>query len=228
MAFFLIEDAAEAHGAEYKGKKCGSFGDITCFSFYGNKILTTGEGGMFLTNKKAFYKKAKKLRDMHHSKKRFVHDGIGYNYRMTNLQAALGCGEIENIEKNVNKKLKIAKLYEKLLKEIPGISLPTTKNYAKNVYWMYAILVDPNTFGVNRDILREKLRKKGIGTRDFFYPPGKQPILKKYLKKTDKFPVTEDISTRGLYLPTGLAITEKQIGRVAEVIKEVYKENLKK
>ncbi len=215
---YVVEDAAEAHGAEYKGKKCGSFGYINCFSFYGNKIITTGEGGMLVTNDEALADKARKFRDLHHSTKRFIHDGIGYNYRMTNLQAALGCGQLKHIEKYISKKAHMADLYAGLLKNIPGITTPTTKPYAKNVFWMYAILVDEKKFGLSRGELRAKLKGQGIDTRDFFYPPSSQPVLVKYLSKRDKFPQTEYIVQHGLYLPSGLAITDTQIKRVAQAL----------
>lgn len=223
----VIEDAAEAHGAEYKSKKCGSFGDISCFSFYANKIITMGEGGIVLTNNRAIAEKAKKLRDLFHSdKKRFIHDGLGYNYRLTNLQAAMGCGELENIDKYLEKKNEISRLYNKLLNEVPGIRLPKTQEYAVNVFWMYAILIDSSKFGVNRDSLRKKLGELGVGTRDFFYPPSKQPILKRYVNVNSlkKYPNSELISKQGMYLPSGLAITKSQIRKVVSSIKKIHKE----
>ncbi len=220
----VIEDAAEAHGATYRGKKCGSFGIINCFSFYGNKIVTTGEGGMVVTNSDELAKSARKFKDLHHSEKRFIHDGVGYNYRLTNLQAALGCGQLEHIEEYILKKQYMATLYQLLLRDIPGIRTPITKGYAKNVYWMYSILVDPLQFGMSKDELRERLKNENIDTRDFFYPPESQPVLRKYLRKKDKFPVSEEIASCGLYLPSGLAIKEDQILRVATTIKKIYQE----
>ena len=221
---FVIEDAAEVHGAEYKGQKCGSMGDINCFSFYANKIITTGEGGMVLTNDKKLAKKARKFMDLYHSdKKRFIHEGVGFNYRMTNLQAALGVGELRNIDKYIKQKEKMSALYAKILKDVPGLRLPETKNYAKNVFWMYAVLVDQNKFGMSRDRLRKELLKRGIDTRDFFYSPQVQPVLKKYLKKNQAFPVTEKISSEGLYLPSGLALTGSQIKTVSYAIRDVQR-----
>lgn len=215
---WIIEDAAEAHGAEYKGRKCGSMGHINCFSFYGNKIITTGEGGMIVTNDTKLAEKARKFKDLHHSAKRFIHDGIGYNYRLTNLQAALGCGELKNIKKYIAKKIRMAGLYSQLLKNVPGITTPSTKPYAKNVFWMYAILVDEKKFGLTRDELRVKLKEQGIDTRDFFYSPHTQPVLRPYLRPSDKFPVTEHISRHGLYLPSGLALTDNQVRYVARAL----------
>jgi perosamine synthetase len=219
----VLEDAAEACGGEYKGKKCGSFGKINAFSFYANKIITTGEGGMVVTNDKELAIKARQFRDLHHSlKKRFIHDGIGFNYRMTNLQGALGCGELLHVKEYLSKKTHMALMYEHLLKDIPGISLPKTKKYVKNIYWMYGILIDEKKFGMNKDKLREELLVEGIETRDFFYAPSAQPILKKYLKKSDAFPHTEMIEKNGFYIPSGLALTDVQVRRVANTIKKVY------
>lgn len=219
---FVIEDAAEAHGAEYKNKKCGSLGDIGCFSFYANKIITTGEGGMVVTNDKKIYHKATKFRDLYHSEKtRFIHEKIGYNYRMTNLQAAVGCGELENIEFYLKKKQRLAELYYKGLKNISGITTPFTHEYNKNVYWMYGIVIDEKKYGLNRDRLKNKLKKQGIDTRDFFYAPHDQPILKKYLNRK-RFANSEFLSRHGLYLPSGLAITDHQIKYVINAIKKIY------
>ncbi len=220
---FVIEDAAEAHGVLYKKKKCGSVGDINCFSFYGNKIITTGEGGMVVTNNKKLAERARRFKDLCHTKKRrFIHDDVGFNYRLTNLQAALGCGEIKNINSYIKKKQEMAKLYRDLLKNIPGLKLPITKSYTTNVYWMYAILVDPLEFGIDRNTLREKLKKEGVDTRAFFYPPNAHPILEQWLSQEDKFSNCEYISKRGLYLPSGLAITNDQISRVAEAIINIH------
>jgi perosamine synthetase len=220
----VIEDAAEAHGGIYKGKICGSMADIACFSFYGNKIITTGEGGMVLTNNKEYAEAARAFKDLCHSpKKRFIHDGIGYNYRMTNLQAALGVGELENIDKYLRLKLRMANIYKKGLQDVDGIKLPITNPDVKNVYWMYAILVDKKKFDMDKDQLRQKLLEKGIDTRDFFYPPKDQPILRNFLRKRENFPITDKISKEGLYLPSGLALTKVQQERVIDTILEIKK-----
>ncbi len=219
----VLEDAAEACGGEYRGKKCGSFGEINAFSFYANKIVTTGEGGMMVTNNEILATKARMFRDLHHSAaKRFIHDGVGFNYRMTNLQGALGCGEIAHIDEYLLKKQYMASLYNILLKDVPGIRLPQTKSYVKNVYWMYGILLDEEKFGMSKNRLREELSNKGIETRDFFYSPNNQPVLKKYLKNNDKFVNTENIEKNGLYIPSGLALTDKQMISVASAIKSLY------
>ncbi len=219
---FVVEDAAEAHGAQYRGKKCGTFGDISCFSFYANKIITTGEGGMVVCNNDSLAKEARKLRDLYHSDaKRFVHEKIGFNYRITNLQAAIGLGELSHIDQYIQKKLKMVKLYHKYLKDIAGLFLPVTASYAKNVYWMYAIRVDESKFGISRDELRYKLKNLGIDTRDFFYPPTMQPILAPYLTTKD-FPKCDLISSQGLYLPSGLRLTTSQIITTARAIHSIH------
>lgn len=221
----VIEDAAEVHGAEYKGRKCGSMGDINCFSFYANKIIQTGEGGMVITNSSKLAEKARRFSDLCHSNnERFIHDGKGLNYRMSNLQASVGCGELINIDKYIERKQVMAAVYSELLEEVLGLTLPITKDYAKNVYWMYAILVDESEFGVNRNTLMDRLKERGIGSRSFFKPPNQQPVLldNGIIKEGDRFPVCEEISERGLYLPSGLAITNDQISRVAEAIIDIH------
>lgn len=220
----IIEDAAEVHGAEYKGKKAGSLGDLGCFSFYGNKIITTGEGGMLVTNDDSTAEIARRLKDLSHSKnKRFLHDEIGFNYRMTNMQAALGVAQLEEIEKFLTIKQKMAHKYKELLQNIKGLTLPTEKNYAKNVYWMYGVLIEKD-FGMTRDKLQTELKKRGIDTRTFFVSIHRQPALRKmglYLKEDAIYPITDYISEHGLYLPSGLAITEDQIKTVSEAIREI-------
>ncbi len=219
----VIEDAAEAHGARYKGRVVGSIGDIGCFSFYGNKIITTGEGGMIVTKNSAYADEFRKLKDYYFSpKKRFIHEKIGFNYRMTNMQAGLGLGQLKHVNDYIKKKKNMALTYGKYLRAVPGLKLPTTKPGCTNVYWMYAVTVDSKKFGLTRDELRKRLLEMGIDTRDFFYSPEEQPILKPYLKAKDTFPNTYWASRNGLYLPSGLAITQSQILRVVKAIKSIY------
>lgn len=216
----IIEDAAEAHGARYKGKNAGSFGTISCFSFYANKIITTGEGGMALTADSALAEEMRRLKDLYHSKaKRFIHEKIGYNYRMTNLQAAVGLGELAHIDEYLARKRAMAKRYAEGLSRIRGLRLPATKANAENVFWVYGVVVDEKEFGMNRDALREKLSAEGIGTRDFFYPPESQPVLAPFLNE-ENFPSAAYLSANGLYLPSGLALTEEQADRVIEAVKK--------
>ena len=223
----VIEDAAEAHGAEHNGVKVGSIGDINCFSFYANKLLTTGEGGMVTTNDDHLAEEARKYKDLYHSPaKRFIHEQVGYNYRMTNLQAAVGLGELQHLDEYILTKQNMAKRYTDGLRDIAGIATPQTKSAVTNVYWMYAIRIDSKQFGIDKDSLRIRLKEKGIDTRDFFYAPTDQPILQEYLTLTDSFPVTDMLASTGLYLPSGLAISEDQIDEVVKAIHEIHKDTL--
>ena len=219
---FIIEDAAEAHGAEYKGKKVGGLGDIGCFSFYANKIITTGEGGMIVTNDKEVAEKAKLLRNLAFSKeRRFLHDYLGFNYRMTNIQAAIGLAQLAKINKFIRKKRYIANTYNFLLKNVSGITLPPEMPWAKNVFWMYSILVE-DEFGISRDELMKKLEKKGIETRTFFIPMNQQPVFQKMgLFKGEGYPVAESLSEKGLYLPSGSGLKKEQIKFICGSIKDI-------
>jgi perosamine synthetase len=221
---FVVEDAAEVHGAEYKGRKAGSMGDIGSFSFYSNKIITTGEGGMLLTNDDEIAEKARSLKNLAHSKeKRFLHYDIGFNYRMTNIQAAIGLAQLEKIDDYVKMRRNNAKLYSSLLTEVEGLTLPVERKWAKNVYWMYSLLVEDG-FGISKDKLAERLEKKGVETRNFFIPMNEQPVFKEMgLFKGEKYPVSEEISRRGFYLPSGSGLSEEQITYVCDSIKEIKK-----
>lgn len=218
----IIEDAAEAHGQTYNGKPCGSFGDVSIFSFYPNKLITTGEGGMVLTDNEILAAKLSSLRNLCFiPAKRFVHQELGWNMRMTNLQAALGLAQLERWDEHIARKRKMGRLYTQLLKEVKGITLPLEKtHYAENIYWVYGIVSE------NKKLTGEKLMKllgeKGIGTRPFFYPMHKQPVFKKMgLFKNEKYPNSEKLYKQGLYLPGGLAITGEQIREVAETLKQI-------
>jgi len=231
---WVVEDAAEAHGAEYhkdigkksnQGKvsyKAGTMGDVGCFSFYANKIITTGEGGMVVTDNDSIAEKARRLKDLSHSpKKRFLHTAVGFNYRMTNLQAAIGLAQLEEVQKYIQIKRKMAQRYNLLLKDIPGLTLPVEKPWATSVYWMYAVLVEAD-FGMSRDVLMKKLKEKGVDTRTFFIPLDEQPAFdKKRFFKSRDWPVTRKLSKKGLYLPSGLAITEEQIREVCSLIRQI-------
>ena len=220
----VIEDAAEAHGAEYKGKKCGSFGAFGCFSFYANKIITTGEGGMVVTNDSRLADKARRLKDLAHSPgKRFLHTDLGFNYRMTNLQAALGVAQLKKINSHIKKKRWMAGEYAKGLKDIPGLRLPIEKSWAKSVYWMYGILVEKE-FGLSRDQLMGQLKNQGIDTRSFFVPMHVQPVFNQGAGKAKKYgpyPVAEKLSEQGFYLPSGLTISPEQIQYICRQIKKI-------
>jgi len=219
---YVIEDAAEAHGAEYKDKKTGSLSDIACFSFYANKIITTGEGGMVVTDDDEIAEKVRELKDLAHSrKKRFLHENVGFNYRMTNIQAAIGVAQMEKIDKFVEARRNNAKLYNSILKDIDGITLPPEKPWAKNVYWMYSIVIDKKKFGMNRDELMDKLKEKGIDTRTFFVPMHRQPVY--FGTSKDNFPVSEYLSGNGLYLPSSSKLTKEEIREVCDAISSLRK-----
>jgi perosamine synthetase len=206
---YVIEDAAEAHGAMYDDLMAGSIGHIGCFSFYSNKILTTGEGGMIVTNDNEIAIKARKLKDLAHSSTRFLHTDIGFNYRMTNIQAAIGLAQLEKIDEYINRRRYNASLYNDLLKGL-DIQLPMEMPWVKNVYWMYAILLQGK-----RNTFMEYLKNKGIDTRTFFIPMHKQPMY----KDDCKYPVADSISARGLYLPSSTGLKEKEITYICEIIK---------
>jgi perosamine synthetase len=218
----LVEDAAEAHGAEYRGKRCGSFGAFGCFSFYANKIITTGEGGMVVTDDPRLADKARRLKDLAHDpEKRFLHTDLGYNYRMTNLQAALGVAQLKKINTHIKKKRWMAREYAKELIGVPGLRLPVEKPWAKNVFWMYGILVKEE-FGMNRDQLMNHLKKRGIETRSFFVPMHLQPVFGSHnVKCFGTYEVAEKISEQGLYLPSGLTISRDQIDYICGQIKDL-------
>jgi len=214
----VVEDAAEAHGAKYKGRMCGAMGTINCFSFYGNKIVTTGEGGMVVTDDDRLAERARSLRDLAHSKsKRFFHEELGFNYRMTNLQAAVGFGQMPHIKEFIEHKRWMAQAYSQQLKDVQGLRLPIQKPYAEHVYWMYAVCVE-DAFGITRSEFSAALKERGIDTRDFFLSSASQPVIRKLFPSSERFPVTEDIARRGLYLPSGLALTKEQLQYVCDSI----------
>ncbi len=218
----VIEDAAEAHGAEYKGSRCGGFGDISIFSFYANKLITTGEGGMVLTKREDLAERARSLRNLCFQKKqRFLHDELGYNFRLTNIQAALGVAQMERIEQIVERKRAIAHAYNKLLRDVPGIELPAEEPWAKNVYWVYGIIVKETT-GMNASQFAQRLAEKGIETRPFFLGMHEQPVFQaRGLFRKEKYPVAERLAGQGLYIPSGLTIRDEEIATVSEAVRDI-------
>jgi perosamine synthetase len=211
----VVEDAAESHGAVYKGRRTGSLGAAGCFSFYGNKIITTGEGGILLTDDETLAERARFLRDHGMDRqKRYWHPEIGYNYGMTNLQAALGLAQLENIEKFIQRKRWIAQTYNRLLAGLPGLSLPPEKEWATSVYWMYSIVLSEE-FPLNRDDLMAALRRCGIDSRPFFYPLHTMPP---YFSQ-ERFPVAERLGRQGINLPSSVKLQEGDLQRVAEAIR---------
>lgn len=216
---FVVEDATESLGATYKGKKVGNIGDIGCFSFNGNKLITTGAGGMLVTNNEELGKRAKFLSTQ--TKKvlengAFYHEEIGYNFRMPNLLAAMGCAQLEQINEYVAIKRKNAMLYNKLLKGVKGITLPVEKESTENVFWLYSILVE-NDYPLTRDELIMKLKEHGIESRTFFMPIHEMPPYKE-CKHCD-MTLTNELFNRGINLPSSVGIKEEEIELVCEIIK---------
>ncbi len=222
---FIIEDAAEVIGLKYKNKICGSFGDISTFSFYANKQITTGEGGMISTNNPNFYNKCKSLRNLCFGKKdRFNHDDIGWNYRMTNIQASLGLSQINNLKSIVKKKMDIGKKYYDLLKSNPNIQiLPPKNKYSKNIYWVVGIVIQNKLMTAKN--LAKILSNYGIATRPFFYPMTSQKIFKqlKVFKKKRKYPNSEFISKFGLYLPSYFKMKNSDIVYIANIVNKILR-----
>ena len=216
----VIEDAAEAHGATYKGRKVGSIGHLGVFSFYGNKIITTGEGGMVVTNNAEFAQKMQILRDHGmDGKRRYWHQVLGYNYRLTNLQAALGVAQMERIEAILAKKRLIAETYKENLKSFRGITVPNEASWAQNVYWLYSILIDERLLGISRDTFMAELEKKGIETRPVFPPVHSQPIY----QNNQKLQVAERLSSQGLSLPSSVNLHIDEIVGICKAIKTILR-----
>ncbi|MEO8209043.1 MAG: DegT/DnrJ/EryC1/StrS family aminotransferase [bacterium] len=219
----VIEDAAEQIGQTYYGKPCGSFGDISTFSFYPNKHITTGEGGMIVTDNEELAERCRSLRNLCFKPgRRFIHDELGYNFRMTNLQAAVGLAQFERLDEFVNKKREMGRIYTQYLRNNYYCELPLEKkNFAENIYWVYGIVIK-DELNISAEDAMKKLFDKGIGTRPFFYPMNKQPVFNKIgLFTGESFPVAEKLSARGFYIPSGLALTEEQIVRTADTINTI-------
>lgn len=219
----VIEDAAEMHGQTYAGRPCGSFGTISTFSFYPNKHITTGEGGMILTDDEKLAETCRSLRNLcFQPQKRFVHERLGWNLRMTNLQAAIGLAQLERIDEFVRRKRNMGTLYTELLKDAKGVQLPlATTEYAENIYWVYGLIFDEAT-GMDAEAAMKRLAAEGVGTRPFFYPMHWQPVLKKMgLFEGENYPVAERMSRQGFYVPSGLGLQQSQLERVADTVKKV-------
>jgi perosamine synthetase len=213
----IIEDAAEGIGQTYRKQPCGSFGDISTVSFYPNKHVTTGEGGMILTDDDELAERCRSLRNLcFQPKRRFVHERLGWNLRMTSIQAALGLAQLERLDEFIEKKQWIGRRYNEFFSGLSGVQLPQpATDYAENIYWVYGLVLDESLrFDAQEAMAR--LAKRGIGCRPFFYPLHRQPVLReKALFHGGHYPVAERLSERGFYLPSGLALSEKQIDQVA-------------
>jgi perosamine synthetase len=216
----VIEDCAESHGATCRGKMTGSFGDMGCFSFYANKVITTGEGGMVVTDSEAFAERIRLLRNLAFTKPRFRHEIAGYNFRLTGYQAAMGLAQLRKIDRIIAEKRRVAKTYHKYLTDVHGLQLPAEMDWAFNVYWMYAVVVLPE-LGLSRDELAEKLLKEGIDTRTFFCPMNQQPVLEALPGFRDvPCPVADRLWETGLYLPSSWNLNEEMIEKIAMSIRK--------
>ena len=219
----IIEDAAEMHGQTYNQQPCGSFGDISIFSFYPNKHITTGEGGMIVTDNPELAAKCRSLRNLCFlPEKRFYHEDLGYNFRMTNMQAALGLAQLERLNEFVQIKRNMGFQYQTLLQPVPGLQLPVPiMPFAANIYWVFALVLTED-FPFNAKYVMQKLSLLKVQTRPFFYPMHLQPVFKKMsLFLGEHYPVAENIAERGFYLPSGMALQEKQISTVVDRLKTI-------
>jgi len=221
----VIEDAAQMHGQTYKGRPCGGFGDVSTFSFYPNKLITTGEGGMVVTNNDELADQIRSLRNLcFKPESRFVHDRLGWNLRMTNMQAALGLAQLERLDDFLERKRRNGQLYQKLLGNIEGVQLPLpSTDYAKSIYWVFGLVLDEH-LGLTAIEAMKRLNTDGIGTRPFFCPMHQQPILHqmKVLSSDDKYPIADNLYKHGFYIPSGMALTEEQIHIVSEKVRALF------
>jgi len=226
----IIEDAAEVHGAEYlSGRnssnpvwmRCGGIGHISVFSFYANKQITTGEGGMVLTNDPGYANKARSLRNLcFQPDQRFYHTELGYNFRLTNIQAAIGLAQVERIDQIVARKRWMGQAYTERLHDISGLKLPVEESWAKQVYWMYGLVLDKES-GMDAKVFAHRMKKLGVETRPFFLGMHEQPVFwVRGLFQNEHYPIAEHLARYGLYLPSGLALTESQLDQVCESVRE--------
>lgn len=219
----VIEDAAEMHGQTYKGRPCGSFGDISMFSFYPNKHVTTGEGGMVVTDDEELAERCCSLRNLcFRQDVRYVHDEISDNYRFTNLQAAVGLAQLERLDEFIERKRAMGSYYTEKLQGIEGLSLPIAKtDYADNIYWVYGLVLNKSIKADNK-VIQKLLADKGIGSRTFFWCMHEQPVYRnRGLFQNEFYPDAEYLARKGFYIPSGLALTREQMDCVVSVLKDV-------
>jgi len=219
----IIEDAAEVIGQTYYEKSCGTLGDISVFSFYPNKHITTGEGGMIVTDDLQVANRCRSLRNLcFQPTQRFVHEELGWNYRMSNIQAAIGCAQLEKLDEHLDLKRKIGKKYSSIFKDIKGIKTPLLKTeYADNIFWVYGVVLESDLL-VDSQSMMNFLKEHNIGTRPFFWCMHEQPVFQKMgLFKKESFPEAEKLSRRGFYFPSGLSLSDGQIERVGDTFKEI-------
>lgn len=219
----VIEDAAEMHGQAYRGKACGSFGDISTLSFYPNKHVTTGEGGMILVDDDALAEDCRGLRNLcFQPQRRFVHERLGWNLRMTNLQAAVGVAQLERLDEFVARKRRMGARYTEAFSGLPGVQLPLARtDYADNIYWVFGMVLDDGHDLDAAEAMR-RLADEGVGCRPFFAPMHQQPVLRRLgLFDGESHPVSERLYRNGFYIPSGMALTDGEIDRVAEAVWKV-------
>jgi perosamine synthetase len=214
----VIEDCAESHGATVRQRMTGSFGQLSCFSFYANKIITTGEGGMVLTSDEGLAERLRLLRNLAFQKPRFLHEQAGFNFRMTGYQAAMGRAQLKKIDHVIEEKRRVAATYDRLLADVSGIRTPVERDWARNVYWMYAVVIEPE-FGRDRDELAALLLERGIETRTFFCPLNLQPCLQRQPGFREiPCPVAERLWRTGMYLPSSISLSDAEITMIVEEI----------
>jgi perosamine synthetase len=220
----VVEDCAEAHGAEYKGKRVGSLSRVGCFSFYGNKIITTGEGGMCTTDDDGLAEKMRTLKSLAFGKhQKFMHEAAGYNYRMTNVQAAIGCGQLAKIDEIIRRKRSIAQMYADRLSDVGSLRLPCEKSYARNVYWMYHVALRGQASGRRAKVMAA-LADQGIETREGFIPANLQEIfIRDGWTRSEDCPRANEVAYETFYLPSGASLTESQIDRICEALTTILR-----
>jgi perosamine synthetase len=220
----VIEDAAEMLGQTYQGKPCGSFGDVSTFSFYPNKTVTTGEGGMVVTDDDEIAASSRRFRNLcFEPPRRFVHRELGWNFRMTSLQAALGVAQAENLRASVTRKREIGTRYERGRAGLSKLARPVVRtDYADNIYWIYGLVLS-GALPFDADAAMKLLEQRGVGTRPFFWPMHEQPVFREMgLFTGERYPVAERLARRGFYLPSGIGLTDEQIDRVIEICRDVF------
>lgn len=222
----VLEDAAQMHGQTYKGRACGSFGDLSTFSFYPNKHITTGEGGMIVTDSDDLAEQCRSLRNLcFKPESRFVHDRLGWNLRMTSMQAALGLAQLERLDEFVARKRRMGLMYQEMLADVIGVQLPLkATEYADNIYWVFGLVLNESLGLTAADAVR-RLAEQGVGCRPFFCPMHQQPVLLRMgvIDKSDRCPVAERLYEHGFYIPSGMALTDREITTVAGKVRDLLK-----
>jgi perosamine synthetase len=215
----VIEDCAESHGATVRGRMTGALGEMGCFSFYANKIITTGEGGMVTTNDDALADRLRLLRNLAFQRPRFLHEHAGHNFRMTGYQAAMGLVQLDRIDLVLGEKRRVAHTYDRLLEDVRGIVTPVELGWARNVYWMYGIVVTEE-FPLTRDELMAYLAERGVESRTFFCPMNMQPFLRRQRGfRAVVCPVAERLWERGMYIPCGIDLPDDTLADIVDVIR---------